>query len=261
LLLALRRQQSSAPTGPVFLTPRRGLASLAATLAERVTGAGAVISAPTTVREIASDGSRWRVDGQGFDAVIVTAPAAAASSLLTSICSDAAMVLGGIPQAGVVMVGLHVARPVGPPASGYLVPKPVQRHVTAVSLASSKWAHWQPPAGGAVLRVSLGRYGNQAPMDLDDAAVVQTAVDEVGRHLGGALDVVAHRVTRWPGAFPQYLPHHSDRVAAAEAALVRDAPGVVIAGASVRGVGVPACIRQGREAAQAVVSHLDVARH
>ncbi|MEY4372512.1 MAG: protoporphyrinogen oxidase, partial [Actinomycetota bacterium] len=79
-----------------------------------------------------------------------------------------------------------------------------------------------------------------------------TAIDEVGAHLGVEPDVLGHRVTRWPRSFPQYLPHHLDRVAAIEGALRRDCPGLVVAGAAYRGVGVPACIRQGREAARAV---------
>jgi oxygen-dependent protoporphyrinogen oxidase len=40
-------------------------------------------------------------------------------------------------------------------------------------------------------------------------------------------------------------------VAAIEAALAAEAPGVVVAGAAFRGVGIPACIRQGGEAAAA----------
>ena len=61
--------------------------------------------------------------------------------------------------------------------SGYLVPKPVQKWVTATSFASSKWAHWQPrtPEGGVILRISLGRDGldltDQPDDTLIDAAV------------------------------------------------------------------------------------------
>jgi oxygen-dependent protoporphyrinogen oxidase len=56
------------------------------------------------------------------------------------------------------------------------------------------------------------------------------------------------RVTRWPGAFPQYRPHHAELVAAIEAALPS---GLVVAGASYHGIGVPACIKSARNAAQA----------
>jgi len=89
-------------------------------------------------------------------------------------------------------------------------------------------------------------------MDFDDEQAFHTAVDEVSGHLGTQVLPRGYRVTRWPRAFPQYLPHHLDRVDAIERALASDCPGLVVAGAAYRGVGVPACIRQGREAARAV---------
>jgi oxygen-dependent protoporphyrinogen oxidase len=59
----------------------------------------------------------------------------------------------------------------------------------------------------------------------------------------------AVRVSRWPGSFPQYRPGHLGRVAAIEADLTASAQRVALAGAALRGLGVPACIRQGRAAA------------
>jgi oxygen-dependent protoporphyrinogen oxidase len=61
-------------------------------------------------------------------------------------------------------------------------------------------------------------------------------------------------VHRWPRSFPQYEPGHLDRVDDIERALAAAAPHVVLAGAALRGLGVPACIRQGRDAARALVN-------
>ena len=72
--------------------------------------------------------------------------------------------------------------------------------------------------------------------------------------LDGAPTAV--RVKRWTDSFPQYLPGHLQRVAQIEHTLAADAPGVLVAGAAQRGVGIPACIRQGREAAAALIEHL-----
>jgi oxygen-dependent protoporphyrinogen oxidase len=57
-------------------------------------------------------------------------------------------------------------------------------------------------------------------------------------------------VHRWPRSFPQYEPGHLDRVDELERTLRSATRRVVLAGAALRGVGVPACIRQGREAAR-----------
>jgi len=57
---------------------------------------------------------------------------------------------------------------------------------------------------------------------------------------------VAARLTRWGGALPQYRPGHADVVAAVRESLPR---GVVLAGAALDGVGIPACIRSARRTA------------
>ncbi len=60
------------------------------------------------------------------------------------------------------------------------------------------------------------------------------------------------RVNRWREAFPQYEVGHRARVERIEAALRRDLPGVALAGASLRGSGIPACVASGRQAARAL---------
>jgi oxygen-dependent protoporphyrinogen oxidase len=82
-------------------------------------------------------------------------------------------------------------------------------------------------------------------------------VDDLERTMGitGAPSEV--RVNRWPGSFPQYAPGHLERVDALE----RDLPeGIAVAGAHLRGVGVPACIRSGRAAADRTLSRVAPAR-
>ena len=135
------------------------------------------------------------------------------------------------------------------------MPKPVQGRVTAASFGSQKWAHWRG-GEGEVLRVSLGRDGRPAD-DLDDAAVVRHAVDEVGRHVGLVLQPTAVRISRWPAAFPQYRPHHREWLQRVASALP---PGLFVTGASYDGIGMPACIEQARRTAAAVAAHLTADR-
>jgi protoporphyrinogen/coproporphyrinogen III oxidase len=60
------------------------------------------------------------------------------------------------------------------------------------------------------------------------------------------------RVTRWIDALPQYRPGHPARVASWRAGVSAEAPGIHLAGAAYDGLGLPACIRQGRQAAAAI---------
>ena len=61
-------------------------------------------------------------------------------------------------------------------------------------------------------------------------------------------------------AFPQYRPGHDKRVTALEAGLAEDAPGILVAGASYRGIGIPACIAQANTAARTLTGNVTTVR-
>ena len=116
----------------------------------------------------------------------------------------------------------------------------------------------RPPFLGEVRKRPDGRAPAEEPaqvlpasttLPVDDEQLLAAAVTETSRHLGVELQPTATAVTRWRDAFPQYRPHHHQRVAAAEAALPT---GLHLAGASYHGIGVPACIASGLKAAQRV---------
>jgi len=254
VLLAGRRMPAPAPNpGPVFYAPSGGMGRLAAATAEAATALGAVLRIGTAVSSVSPDGDGWRVDDDHHDAVVMACPAGAAAGLLQQSSPDAAASLRAIPAADVAMVTLAVPADAWPERlrglSGYLVPKPMQRLVTAASFGSQKWSHWQSP-GTVVLRVSLGRDGLPV-LHLDDEQLLAAAVEEVGHHVGLAVEPTHARVTRWPGAFPQYRPHHARTVDELQQRLPRR---LLLAGASYHGIGVPACINSGQKAAAAAVN-------
>jgi len=256
VLITGRRTPKPAPTaGPVFQTPTGGMGSLATATASAVVSGGGELRTCTPVDRLESDGHGWRVNDEYFDGVVLAAPAVSAAGLLVDHAPDAARVLSVIPTADVAMVTIALDAAEWPSRlagmSGYLVPKPMQRLVTAASFGSQKWAHWAT-SGSVILRISLGRDG-LAALHLSDEQLLAAAVDEVGRHLGFTVQPLEHRVTRWPGAFPQYRPHHALHIAAAQHALPN---GIALAGASYHGIGVPACIRSGQQAAEMMYTFL-----
>ncbi|MBU3701202.1 MAG: protoporphyrinogen oxidase, partial [Acidimicrobiia bacterium] len=189
------------------------------------------------------------------DEIIVAVPARPAARLLAPIVDDVATSLADLEYASVAMVTVAVRRTdvtVPLDASGFLVaatdPLPT---LTACSWASSKWAHLADPEI-AVLRVSAGRYGDTHALDLDDDELVRAIGVDLGTTMGLSSDPVASRVTRWIDGLPQFRPGHPSRVAGWRAALADAAPGLHLAGAACDGLGLPACVRQGRVAAAAV---------
>ncbi len=262
LIGARRAKRAAAPVGaatpsgasPIFGAPRNGVGALVDAAEHSVRAHGGSIHLDRAAGALAADGGGWRVDDERFDAVVLASPARATAPLLIAVAPEAAAGLAAFEHADVIMVRLAIAGDSWPERlhglSGYLVPKREQRTVTAASFASQKWAHWRPTDGSQLLRVSLGRDG--LPVDhLDDDDVLGHTVDEVGRHIGVDLQPIAVSITRWAGAFPQYRPHHHIRLAAIER---RVPPGLVLAGASYRGIGIPACIADGERAAAAIAA-------
>ena len=243
--------------GPVFGAPRGGMSALVAATANFVRSHGAVIHTDWHVDHIhRTDGGRFVVAGSHgeviADAVIVTSPARHSANLISSLSHDASAMLARREHASIVMVTLAVSRAQWPEwltGSGYLVTKPRQTAITAASFASNKWSHLRTADDSMILRVSLGRDGMPLHHH-DDEMLVRLALADLNWHLDLDLQPHAQRITRWVESFPQYRPGHETAVARVDDMLRRDAPGVILAGASYRGIGIPTCIADGRRAAQ-----------
>jgi oxygen-dependent protoporphyrinogen oxidase len=236
----------------VFYAPVAGVGQLVDAVSAAVAANGGDLRFDASVNELAVDGTDWRIDGEVFDRVVLACPARAASRLLATLEPSVASTLAAIPTAGVALVTLAMPAEGWPEKlhglSGYLVPKPQQRLVTAVSFASQKWAHLAG-ADHVILRVSLGRDGLPA-LHLSDDDLLGDVLDELRIHLQFDAQPIASRVSRWPNAFPQYRPHHGATIASVERSLPR---GILLAGASYHGIGIPACIRSGQQAAAAAL--------
>lgn len=185
------------------------------------------------------------------DGVILAAPAGPSAALLRAVDSTAARELGMLRYANVALVTL--ALPAGtqlPELSGLLVPADQGYAVKAVTFVSTKWPHLRHEHKPVIVRLSLGRDGDERALHLRDDELVALAHAELKALVGAPLpDPLASRVTRWDAALPQYPVGHLDRVAAIRAALP---PTLALAGAAYDGVGIAACVRSGQAAATAV---------
>jgi oxygen-dependent protoporphyrinogen oxidase len=189
------------------------------------------------------------------DRVVLCTPAPTTAGLLHRLVPSAAEGLAELDYASAAMVTLSVPisaldRPLD--ASGFLVGAADRLPtVTACSWASAKWAHLHDP-DVAVLRASVGRHGDTAALELPDEELLAAVEADLATTMGLADRPLAHRITRWWDGLPQYRPGHLARVRAWREAVRDAAPGIVLAGAAYDGLGLPACIRQGRRAADEV---------
>ena len=276
LVDACRAQRAAVadPSAPVFFAPCGGMGALTAALVADLEQRGIeVIPGEATGLDRAT--GSWRVTVElgatsGVDAgassrmliaadgVALATPAPVAARLIRTASPRAATLLAAVPYASVALISLAVPREAVErdlDGSGFLVPRAERRTVTACSWTSSKWPHLGGD-GTVWLRASVGRDGDDAALALDDDALVAAVVADLRQTMGLRGDPSDARVSRWSGSFPQYRPGHLDRVAAIEADLAAAAPTVAVAGAALRGLGVPACIRQGSAAARHVLASL-----
>ena len=253
--------------GAVFLTVRGGLGRLVDALRAGIEAAGAEIVTGDGVDALTRDGGGWTVrlesgpTGSGraipAAAVVVAVPAAAGARMLEALSPAAAGTLASISTASVALAVLSysssaVAGPLR--GSGFLVPRGERRLLTACSWVGAKWPHLAQP-DRIMVRASTGRVDDDRPAHLDDYELinrVHTELQEAMDLRGRPLDGVVHR---WPDAFPQFAVGHLDRITRAEERLAVDAPGVTLAGAALRGVGLATCIAGGRAAGATARRH------
>jgi len=243
-LLGAARAARVAPIGPVFAGIEGGLGHLPPVLARDLD-----VCLGVTVRELTRTADGWRLTcGSAADPtylevgrVVLAVPAAPAARLLAGHVPTEE--LAGVEYASVGIVTLVLDGPSPGWGSGYLVPAVEGRVTKAVTFTSRKWGR----TDATVVRASVGRYGETADLQRDDADLVATVLRELAEATGPVSRLVDSRVTRWGGGLPQYAVGHLELVRRLRAALPE---GLVVAGAAYDGVGVPAVARSGVEAAQ-----------
>jgi oxygen-dependent protoporphyrinogen oxidase len=256
-LLAMKAAAPPDPGTPMFYSLPGGLQRLVDRVVDAISAEVHLGTPATGIERRAGGGYAVHTAGGPIeaDAVVLASPAFADARLLEAVAPEPAATLGAIDYSSVALVTLAVPadaveRPLD--ASGYLVPRTEGCLITACTWASSKWAHLAAP-GQVLLRASAGRYGDERIAELDDDALVAGVRADLGTTMDLDAEPTAVRVVRWTDSFPQYTPGHLQRMAVLDAQLAAEVPGVVLAGAVQKGVGIPACIRQGREAATAAL--------
>jgi oxygen-dependent protoporphyrinogen oxidase len=280
-------QTSAGPTtaGPVFWSLADSTASLADALTTALIARGVTIRTNVRVDAIERSGpkprgaSRWVLSLhhtdeeagtppssasklEAVDGVVVTTPATEAAVLIAPFAPMAAGLLSTVEYASVAVITLSL--PKGAirtqrSGTGFLVPRTsiVGGHkplITGCTYLDRKWPHLARPDDD-LIRVSVGRYGDDRQADLDDDQLGSAATGELAALLDIQGDPLETAVTRWTRAFPQYQVGHLIKVAQVEGELAK-LDGIALAGAALRGVGIPACIGSGRNAAKQVLESL-----
>jgi protoporphyrinogen/coproporphyrinogen III oxidase len=256
-------QTAPKPVGPrsIFTTLKGGLQQLVDALEARLNPEW--VRTSTAVNVLERDGNGWQLRfdqrEEFYDAVILASPSWASGKLLAT--TDAALgdELGAIPYSSSITVNLVFDEAqLGPlpDGFGFLVPAVEGRAMLACTFVHRKFAG-RTPSGKAVLRAFLGGAKNEALLDQSDDVLVATVRRELSEILGARvvgphIPAEATQVSRWRRAMAQYAVGHQERMKRVKERLA-GLPGLRLAGNAYDGIGIPDCIRTGRNAAKELV--------
>jgi len=263
VIRGLLAQPPPVGTHPPFLTLRGGMGSLVAALVHGLERTelrtGITVRA---LRKRSEGGFAVELDSGGrldADAVVLAAPAFVVADLVAGLDGGLAAAHAEIPYASSAIVTLAFAQENVPhplDGYGYVVPRSEGSDVLACTWTSRKWAE-RAPDGTVLMRVYAGRFGARDVTADSDVELLALAREEV-RLLGIEAEPFLTRVHRWSQGMPQYVLGHPERLERIECALEAH-PGLEVAGAAYRGVGIPDCIRSGENAAQSIARSLEPA--
>ena len=262
LIAALREtQQNSDSDSPVFYTHPNGMGHIVEKLTEQVSES---IRKDSNVISINRTNQQWVLETNAgseiADAVVLATSAQNAAKLLTSVSPTTSSRLSDIEHASVSLVSFAFKNSdinIPKDQSGFLVPRSTGMLMTACSFSGNKWAHLND-GSQTLIRVSSGRIDDQRHDTLSDEELVKHLIDDLAVTLGLDSQPLEFRVTRWPKALAQFKIGHLQRMEGTIDLLADEAPGVFISGSYHFGVGIPASVRSGNEAAFSVIEKFGI---
>lgn len=239
-----------------FLTYRRGLQTIVDGLVSALETANVRLRSDTTAIRIAKaarggytltlqDGSE-----EHTDALIVALPSYQAGQLLERAVD--ASFLNNLPYVSVANVVLCFKREdvqFNFDGSGFVIPRSEGRFITACTWTSVKWLH-TAPNDKLLLRCYVGREGDEGWREMTHEDIVARVRQDLQEIMGIDANPLFTEVTPLLRSMPQYGVGHLDQVAEFRRKMTEQMPGVLVTGAGFDGVGLPDCIRQGRDTAR-----------
>ena len=257
-MLAARRKMrvgSRHAPQPLFTSLKNGMQHLAEAVAARLRPSALLTDAE--VQAIQPEAGGWVVSAglksDHFDAVIIALPAAAAAHVLRIASPELAAELAAIEYTSSITVGLGYDRNVRqalPPGFGFLVPRSEGKRLLAATFVHNKFPH-RAPEDRALLRCFFAGANAENVWSLNDDQIVSIVCDELQEIIGLRAQPLFARVYKWKSAMAQYGVGHLERLERIER-LRGQLPSLALAGNAYRGIGVPDCVRSGREAAKQV---------
>jgi oxygen-dependent protoporphyrinogen oxidase len=241
-----------------FFSFQDGLGSLIDAFEEKLDGVE--ILKNTKVVKIEKDNSRYQVFLHNeeiieSDYVVLSIPNTAAEHLIDDL--ELKNEFAGLKNSSLisVYVGFDVPDHILPAdGTGFITANTDELSCNACTWTSRKWEHTSTSGNLLVRLFYKSSHPSFASLkEMNEEELLKIAVEDIQNSLGIQDEPAAFEVTGWTNQMPNYLITHPITVAALESKLAADYPGILLAGCSYYGVGIPDCIQNGIHTANKII--------
>ena len=136
--------------------------------------------------------------------------------------------------------------------SGLLITRNTDTPLTACTILNQKWPQTTPD-DKIVLRVFIGKPGNDVVEHLNDKELSELAVKEIQRIMNFAAQPEWVRINRLIHCMPQYNVGHRAGIKAVREHVAEHYPNLHLIGTPFDGIGIPDGVKQAKELVQSIV--------
>ena len=136
--------------------------------------------------------------------------------------------------------------------SGLLITRNTDTPLTACTILNQKWPQTTPD-DKIVLRVFIGKPGNDVVEHLNDKNLSELAVKEIQRIMNFAAQPEWVRINRLIHCMPQYNVGHRAGITAVREHVAKHYPNLHLIGTPFDGIGIPDGVKQAKELVQSIV--------
>jgi oxygen-dependent protoporphyrinogen oxidase len=250
-----KRRPPPRPNRTMFMTLKGGLETLTQALAAKLSEGTVRLGARVeSIAPAESGGYALKLAGGETveaDRVVSTLPAPVLAPMLEGVSAGLAKLVSEIYFASTATISLAYDAAAIPKTIvngfGFVIDRREKKTISGATYSSTKFPG-RVPEGTVLVRCFAGGAGHEQALDCSDEELVGKVRADLREIAGIDAAPAETKVARWPNASPQYNVGHEARVGRIEQELESKA-GLLLAGASYKGIGLPDCVRSGREAA------------
>ncbi|OXS56725.1 protoporphyrinogen oxidase [Bacillus sp. V-88] len=259
--LSANKQKFKGSSNKKFISFRHGLSTIIDRLEEECGDATILKGTATTNLQMSADKYELTLKGHEniqADAVIFATPHDVTQQILNRATLNEDFNTLRNSSLISIYLGFNVPDEELPAdGTGFIVSKGSEVKCDACTWTSRKWKHTSRNHNLLVrlfYKSSNAHYGQLKHLEEDE--LTKVALDDIKKSVGINADPISVEVTNWKDLMPNYHLSHNQAVQALEKVITTEMPRVKLAGASYYGVGIGACIQNGKKIAELIIEDI-----